>query len=286
MALFLIYPHIGYSASCCSGGQGASRFLTNGELYEWSLSQKYQRSIGRTNREGEALFDYRTRDEVYTTSITGTKMIVDQWQIGGGFGVVHKEIEKRSKENKSALSDLSIWGGKEIYEGTFRFPRVFSALRLGVPIGKSVYNAQERYFVDATSAGLYQLTWTLMLVKLSFSTSIEVQQNFGRNFEEKKVESFQSYLFQVGHRYEWSQNVSSILSLVWHYKNPVQVYYKNPTRLEESSHEYYWDLSLKASYAFTSDWSSGIQYTDSTLIGKSVSSNLARSALVELKYTY
>jgi len=112
----------------------------------------------------------------------------------------------------------------------------------------------------------------------TFKTGSEFQKFFGKKFANLTLDSYYRTLlpFALSFSHETS-GFTFGLSSTWNYQSAKQI---TGTIYSTSHSEYFWEFSTFVNYSIDREQSAGISYSDSSLIGKSISSSLYRTMAV------
>ena len=272
-ALILIFLSANaYSASCCGGGQSAASLMIADHLQEWTFSTLLRRDIGQTNNDGKALMDDDgNKDQTITSSIEYKRLFTDRFQGNTSLSFIQKEAKRLGKnETDAGLGDLGVgifYEALTNYNYSSWTPRLFTGMKFTVPFGENNFNSQKTLRTDIRGTGFYKIDLPVVMVRGDFKASLTPQ------YLPKQKHLNSTYAFSTAGTYTYSISSEVDLSstLQWNYLAKKQ--YQNQTLVASQ----FWEISLSPAWNFQKNASLNLNYSDSTLLGKSRNSTLYRS---------
>lgn len=271
LVLFLISTKA-FSASCCGGGQSASSLMIADHLQEWTFSTLLRSDIGQTNNDGKAMMDDdANKDQTFTTSLEYKTLFTDRFQGNLSLSYVQKHAKRLGKNEKDAgLGDL---GFGAFYEALTNYnynawtPRLFVGAKFIIPFGENNFNSKGSLRTDIRGTGFYKLDLPVVMVHGNFKGSLTPQ------YLPKQKYLNSTYAMSAAGTYTYSLTTEIDISsgLQWNYLAKKQ--YQKETLVPGQ----YWEVSLSPSWMFQKNASLNLNYSDSTLLGKSRNSALYRS---------
>lgn len=270
--ILILFSGNTYAASCCGGGQSAASVMIADHMQEWTISTVMRSDIGQTNNNGQALMDdHENKDQTFTSSIEYKKLITSRLQGNTSLNFIQKESKRLGKEEtNSGLGDLAFGAFYEAltnYTYTPLQPRIFVGPKLIIPFGENNFNSKKELRTDIRGTGFYKIDVPAVLVIDAWKFSISPQYLP----DQKSLTS--TYAFSTAGSYSYSLNDQFDITstLQWNYLAKKR--FENQTLVAGQ----YWEISLSPAWMISKTNSLNLNYSDSTLLGKSRNSALYRS---------
>lgn len=259
------------AASCCGGGQAAASVMIADHLQEWTYSTVLRSDIGQTNNEGQSMMDEENTDQTFTNTIEYKRLFTDRFQGNISLNFIQKESKRLGKNEKSSgLGDFDFGVFYEAltnYSYTEWSPRVFVGTKFIIPFGENNFNSKNNLRTDIRGTGFYKIDLPVVLVISDFKASITPQYIP----EQKYLNSAYAFSTSASYTYSMITDFDITSTLQWNYIGQKK---HHDLSLVASQ---YWEISLSPSWNFRPDASVNLNYSDSTLLGKSRNSALYRS---------
>jgi hypothetical protein len=269
-----------HAASCCGGGQSAASVMIADHLQEWTLSTIYRSDLGQTNNNGQALMDAdQNKDRTLTNFVEYKRLFASRAQGNISINFIQKESQRLGKnESNSGLGDLAFGSFYEAftnYNYNLFSPRVFFGAKFIIPFGENNFNSKKALRTDIRGTGFYKIDLPVVAVISDWKFSISPQ------YLPKQKNLSATYAFATSGSYSYAINDEFDISagLQWNYIA------QKTHQLQSLMPGQYWELSLSPSWMITKTNSLNINYSDSTLIGKSRNSALYRSFSLGLTWS-
>lgn len=270
--IFILLSSNAFGASCCGGGQSAASLMIADHLQEWTLGSQLRSDIGQTNNDGLSMMDDDgNKDQTITTSLEYKRLISDRLQANSSLSFIQKHAKRLGKNEKdSGLGDFNVGAFYEAvtnYSYSSWMPRVFTGLKFIVPFGENNFNSKKGLRTDIRGTGFYKLDAPIVFVRESFKGSLTPQ------YLPKQKNLNSTYAFSTAGTYTYSltPEVDFSSTIQWNYL--ARKKHQNQTLVASQ----YWEVSLSPSWMFQKNASLNLNYSDSTLLGKSRNSALYRS---------
>lgn len=278
--IFLLFSANAFSASCCGGGQSAASLIIADHLQEWTFSTLLRRDIGQTNNDGKALMDDdNNRDQTLTASLEYKKLFKDRFQGNVGLSFTEKNAKRLGKKEKdTGLGDFSLG---VFYEAITNYtystwaPRLFLGAKITVPFGENNFNSEKNLRTDIRGSGFYKIDLPIVMVRGDFKGSL-APQYFPK---QKYLNSTYGFSTAGTYTYSLSSEIDFSSTLQWNYLA------KKKHQGQSLIASQFWEVSLSPSWAFQKDVSLNLNYSDSTLLGKSRNSALYRSVSIGMTWS-
>lgn len=286
LSLLLLIGNDARAASCCGGGASTTSLITNNDQTQFTASMLHSavHAQARTDGKWEKLDGDKSK-EILT--LEGSTLFSDRLQ--GGVSV---PFQKNTFESTSENADGSGIGDVRInvaYEAITDWnyskyrPKVYVYTQLQLPTGTSIYDTQSVEGVDSTGMGLWG--WGVGSVALKtikkwdFTGTIFAQKVFDRSFGAVRVEPGNIYNASLGAGYNYGD---------WRLGMTQMTYLQDSGSTSGSvdskiSLERYVSSSLVVSYMPNDDVSVTASYSDQTLLGKPINTQLSRGIFVSLQ---
>ncbi len=273
--ILLFFVSKSYASSCCGGGGSSHKLIIADNKRELAFSQSFKDNLGETNKDGAASFNPRKiKDQSFTQTIEYKELITDRSQIGFSFFYQEKNLYKTGvTAKKSGPGDLSFSYNYEMLPERFYsayMPRVFTGVRLNYPFGKNLYNSKEPLKVDVIGSGQKTIGATIVAVKNGWIGSLLP------TFVPKNSATPHYWINTLG------ISKSTVFDAITLGGGANWNYTSNKRRLANKIQN--WDAIVFGNYQIFNQYNLGLNYTDNTLIGKSVNSPLSREIMFTLSY--
>jgi hypothetical protein len=203
----------------------------------------------------------------------------DRWQGGISIPVVKRA---RQGEVSAGWGDIAMNLGYEYlpdWDYSRWRPKGLGYLQLTTPTGRSVYEANSEYQLDARGRGFWALGLGTLLTKFEghwdFFSNLDLHRSFSRN----NFKPGWGGNIGLGSGYNLDK-VRMGAALVWTYEDPVRSTGANSST---GSGERYATGSLSASYLYTDDWAATLTYSDQTWFGDPVNARLGQSLTLQVQ---
>lgn len=281
----LIAPTI-HAASCCGGGASTTSIITNNDKAQFTTSMLYSsvHAQARTDGKWQKLDGDKTK-EILT--LEGSSLLSDRMQMGISAPFQRNAFESATDNvNGSGIGDVKLNFAYEAIPdwnySKYR-PKVYVYSQLQLPTGQSIYDTQSLEAVDSTGMGLWGLgigTVALKSIKKWDFTGIAYAQKvFDRNFGATRVEPGEIYQVSFGAGYNYKD---------WRFGTTQMAYLQDSGQTTGSIDskipiERYISSTLIVSYLAREDLSVTASYSDQTLLGKPINTQLSRGVFLSLQ---
>ncbi len=270
--ILILISNNAFAASCCGGGQSAASVMIADHMEEWTLSTVFRSDIGQTNNDGQALMDAdQNKDQTFTSSIEYKRLLSSRFQGNTSVNFIQKESKRLGKEeSNSGFGDLALG---VFYEALTNYtyipmqPRIFVGAKFIVPFGENNFNSKKELRTDIRGTGFYKIDVPVVAVIDAWKFSISPQYLP----DQKSLSS--TYAFATAGTYTYSFNDQFDISSTLQWSYLAKKRYQNQTLVPGQ----YWEVSLSPAWMISKTNSLNLNYSDSTLLGKSRNSALYRS---------
>jgi len=287
---FTFFTHAAYSASCCGGSSALPTLITADDKAIFNIGVSHSKVMADVNNQVVFRTD-QNNETKQTYSFSGAYQFSEYAQIGGGFNIQSKqrEVVTGQEESSSGLGDLFLNSAyefmPEFYYSKYK-PRGLVFLELTLPTARSIHDHQKRLNTDARGSGFYTASPGLLFLKAyrtyDYLVAPKVTFYNPRTFEtssgeEVKISPKPTYQLLTGLGYNLAKSPTRFgASLAYTYKGGKSGEYS-------ANNEYYFDLSLSASYMFASKISTSLTYSDQTIFGPVKNTTLSRTIAFSLQ---
>ncbi|MES2767599.1 MAG: hypothetical protein V4596_00515 [Bdellovibrionota bacterium] len=289
MFLFIIglfLSHNADAASCCSGGTSTTAIITNNDQAQFTASMMFSsvHAQARTDGKWQKLDGDKTR-EIFT--MEGSALLGDRTQISLSAPFQKNSYESSTQNaNGSGVGDVKMSFAYEAvtdWDYSKYRPKIYVYSQAQLPTGKSIYETQELEAVDSTGTGLLGLGVGAVAVKTikkwDYNANIFTQKLFDKSFGAIRIEPGNIYQTSVGVGYNYTAWRFGINNLAY-----LQDSGKTSGMVDSKiSIERYVSSTLLVSYLYEEDLSVTASYSDQTLIGKPVNTQLSRAVFLSLQ---
>ena len=271
LVLFFLSSNI-FAASCCGGGQSAASLMIADHAQEWTLSTMFRSDLGQTNNDGKSLMDDdQNKDHTWTQMLEYKRLFGSRFQANASLSSSQKKARRLGREeNNSGLADFSVGF---FYEAVTNYtynpwlPRIFIGSKLITPFGENNFSSQKELRTDIRGSGFYRLDFPVIFVRESLKLSL-TPQYFP---DQKNLKATQAFSSAVSYTVSPHEVIDLTTSLQWSHLAKKE--FKNQTLISSQ----FWEVSLSPSWMYTKNASVNLNYSDTTLLGKSRNSALYRS---------
>lgn len=278
--ILLLLSNLTHAASCCGGGQSASSVMIADHLQEWTASTSFRSDLGQTNNDGQALMDAdQNEDQTFSSALEYKKLMSERSQANIALSYIQKNAKRLGKnETNTGLGDLSLGSFYELltnYNYTPLSPRIFTGIKLIVPFGKNNFSSKKELRTDVRGNGFYKIDLPIVAVINTWKFSASPQYLP----DQKNLSSTYAFATAGTYTYSITDEIDVSGTLQWSYL-------AKKTYLTQSLVAgQYWEVSLSPSWMITERHSLNLNYSDSTLIGKSRNSALYRSVALGMTWS-
>lgn len=270
--IFLFFSRNIYAASCCGGGQAAASVIIADHLQEWTFTNNFRADIGQTNNDAMALMDGdENKDHTFTSTVEYKKLITSRLQGNTNISFVQKKSERLGKnESNSGLGDLALGAFYEVltnYSYIPLQPRIFTGLKFIIPFGKNSFNSKKELRTDIRGTGFYKFDLPIVAAVGAWKFSISPQY-FPK---QKSLSPTYAFATAASYTYSLTDKIDISATTQWSYLAKKRNKEKNLIAGQ------YWELSLSPTLMISKSNSLNLNYSDSTILGKSRNSALYRS---------
>ena len=279
-ALIFIFSQNLHAASCCGGGQSAASVMIADHMQEWTLSTNFRSDIGQTNNIGQALMDADgNKDQTFTSAIEYKKLITSRLQGNTSINFIQKNSKRLGKEEKnSGFGDLAFGG---FYEALTNYtyiplqPRIFTGIKATIPFGENNFNSKKELRTDIRGTGFYKIDLPVVGVVEAWKFSVTPQ------FlpDQKTLSATYAFATAGSYTYSFNDQFDITSSLQWNYLAKKR--FENQSLIAGQ----YWEVSLSPAWMISTAQSLNLNYSDSTLLGKSRNSALYRSVSLGMTWS-
>lgn len=272
-----------WASACCGGTAAAPSIISGDNKAQVSMSYSRSEIAADVNAEGY----WRKRDSRETSEqyrIEAAHLITDRTQMGLTIPVIQRE---RNGDSESGLGDTSLQYGYEYLTDwdyhPYR-PKGIGYIQLVLPTGKSIYESNNQYGLDARGRGFWALGLGTLLTKAigkwDVSFSLDVHRVFSKTVATEQFEGTVTpgWGWQVGPAlgYNWK---------LWRLGGALSWTHEDGLNFSSGGHTPAQRMttgSLNLSYLFAEVWSASLSYADQTLFGSPSNTTLARSMSLQL----
>ncbi len=251
----------------------------------------YRNDLGQTDNDGWASFhNDKTTDYQNALNLQYQNQLFDRFQLAAKSSFIQKVMNKQGRDESTyGLGDLDLQTTYEYlpeYTYSAYKPRGFVYGKVTIPNSKSLYDSRSVIFSDVRGSGLYAVSLgNLFLKKIGASTlkgGVELQHLFGRNFNQGQLSDYNKVIVPLGYAYDLDPIPLAIgFNSTWNYQTKKEL--RGDITLV-SAKEYFWETGAFVNWVVDRNQTWGLNYSDSTLVGKNINSPLYRS--VGLTYTH
>jgi len=267
-----------WASACCGGGFAAPALIAGDDKAIFTGSYLYSQIS--TDVYADGLWSKRDFQESHESfRLDGAHIFRDRWQGGFSLPVVRRE---RQGEVSTGVGDVAVTLGHEYlpdWDYSPWRPKGLGYLQLTAPTGRSVYEADSKFQLDARGRGFWALGMGTLLTKIKgrwdFFSNLDLHHSLGRN----NLKPGWGGNIGLGAGFNWAR-VRTGASLVWTFEDPVQV---TGVMSSPGSGERYATASINSSYLYSDDWAGTLTYSDQTLFGNPVNARLGHSVILQLQ---
>lgn len=265
-----------WGAACCGGGFAAPSLIAGDDRA--MLTGSYLYSQIKNDVYADGLWKKRGfREDFETFRIEGARIFSDRWQAGFSLPVVKRT---RQGESSSGAGDLAGTVGYEILPdwdyNPYR-PKGLAFLQLTAPTGRSIYEADNQFQLDARGRGFWAAGLGTLLTKAWGAFDAFASADAHRSFAKENLQPGWGGNAGFGGGYNL-EDFRFGGSVIWTYEDPVEV-----RNLSRGSSERYATASLAVSYLYSKAWAGTLTYSDQSLIGDPVNARLGQSVVLQLQ---
>ena len=283
---FVFFTRAAMAAPCCGGNFAIPSLIAGDEKAQFTTSLATSQTDRDVLPNGEWV--HRAQGETtQTLKIEAAHIFADRWQANAAVPVLARE---RAGARSTGLADLQVGLGYEALPdwdyNPYR-PKGIVFTSLTVPTGKSSFEAEDTFGLEARGQGFWALGAGLLLTKTirlwDFNASLEAHRSL-----EKKVSSsgFDGTLTPgwggtatLGAGF--NQNDLRLgMSLAQSYEDPIE---SRGTVKSDGSLKRFVTASLMASYLVSDEWALTGSYSDQSWFGSPVNTSLNQSLTVLLQ---
>ncbi len=275
-----------HAASCCGGGASTTSLITNNDKSQFTTSLLYSSVQATARTDGKwQKFEGEKIKEILT--LEGVSILSDRTQIGVSAPFQRNSYEFGSERvDGSGIGDVKVsFGYEAIPEWTFsRYrPKVYVYTQLQLPTGRSIYDTQSLEAVDSTGMGLWGMGIGSIALKSikkwDFLGSLFIQKLLDRDFNGTHIKPGEVYQASLGAGFNLKD---------WRIGTQVMAYLQDSGETSGSVSskipiERYVSSTLLASYMVRDDLSVTASYSDQTLVGKPINTQLTRGVFLSLQ---
>lgn len=189
---------------------------------------------------------------------------------------MHKNSKRLGKEESSSgLGDLGLGSFYELltnYNYSDWNPRLFTGIKLIIPFGDNNFNSNKELRTDIRGSGFYKIDVPVVLAVEEWKFSLSPQ------YLPKQKELSSTYAFTSAGSYTYSFNDQFDVSTTIQWSYLAKKKFQNQRVLAGQ----YWELSIAPSWILSPTTTINLNYSDSSLIGKSRNSAIYRSVALGL----
>ena len=236
-------------------------------------------------------------ESITVLNLAGAYRISDRFQAGVGVPFISRNLDSPGTQaSATGTGDLLVDAAYEIIPdltySEWR-PKGFAFVQITLPTGPSTYDSKDPLQIDTRGRGFYTLGLGAAFLK-TFSTiditlTLEGHRSLGRTVTapgggplELNPSFGGSALAGIG----WSPGNGSLrigASLSPIYEGRIEV---TGTVNSLSDPQLAWNTSLQAGYLLSDEWSTGLSYTDQTLMGPAQNVSLSRSVALSVQHRW
>lgn len=300
VSAFFLLIRLSFAAPCCSSSAAAPSIVSGDDQAQMTFTTSRSSVIGDAPNEGRAVF--RSADDSETTQVYRldyAKVIADRYQAGVSLPLVAHSVDKPSTQAQATrVGDIRLTAAYEaLPEWSYSAwkPKGFVFLQAAIPTGRSIYDAREAGFVDATGRGFYTLSTGALLTKTKgawdFYSMPEIHYSVPREFDatatSESVRISPRLGFSLALGVGYSPNLGNLrlglrLQPVF---NQAKIVESNSGKTETGMQQT-WDTSLELGYLLDEMWTVLSTYSDQTLLGPAKNSTLSRTFALGLQHRW
>ena len=290
IAVLILAPRLVAAAPCCGGGSAIPSLISGDDLAQLGASVSHGSVIGDAPAQGIPVFRADgDLEQTQTLQLDGAYRFLDRYQAGLSLPLIrrYRQFASGTQNSSTGFGDARLDVAYEVlpeWGYSAWKPHGFLFLEGTVPLGPSIYDAQDSLLVDARSRGFYSLGLGTAFFKavrhFDFAFSFEAHRSFS-----KTVQAADSSSMIVTPGWGWSSMIGAGWSpeggrfRVGMSLSPV---YEGAIQTEGevnsiSDSQLVWNTGVQVGYQFRSDWSASLNYTDQTLMGPAKNVNLSRT---------
>ncbi len=297
---FNLRPKLPANTPCCSSGAAAPAIVSGDDLAQISLGISRGSVIGDAPDQGIPIFRAPTNSEItQTLRVDSALMLSDRFQCGLGVPLIQRSVrDTKSSTHATRLGDIALTLAHEtLPEWSYSQwkPKGITFAQLTLPTGKSIYDSQTISPVEMTGKGFYSVAFGEIFTKTfrrfdiflipeihysltrtfeayALENSITVSPRFGGSLAFGMAYSPASSDFRFGLRIQPTYNEGKII--------------QSETGSRVARHQQSCDIGVDVAYWVNSNWSALLAYTDQTLLGPAVNTNLSRTVSLGLQHRW
>jgi hypothetical protein len=273
------------AAPCCAGNAAAPLIISGDEQAQLSVLVSHSSVIGDVEGEGEPVFWNGDQHLItQTVRVDGAILLSDRWQVGAMIPLVQEDVQTSGVGNSgTSLGDVRLNGAYEFLpEWSYSSwkPKGYLFSQLILPTGNSVYDSTDLGMVDAAGNGFYTIAFGSLLVKRwsSWDASFipEIHYGFSRNFSDEGITVGPGIGASALMGGGWSRGAFRVGGRVQpQYSAPKQT--TTDTGQGMSVYQFAWNTGADFTYMPSDELSVTASYTDQTLLGPAVNTQLSRT---------
>lgn len=292
------YPHLVWSAACCARSAAVPILIVGDDEVQFNLGMSLASVVGEASSEGIPIFGSpNTSENTKLFRIEGAFLFSDRFQAGVGLNLVNHTITRSAlTDSLTGIGDLRVSLGYEILPSwTYSNwkPQGFLFSVVTFPTGRSTYESESSTAADVTGNGFYAFSVGSLFIKRWSRWDVffvpEVHYSLPRTFYSSTSSLFVEPGFggSVGLGIGLSPGGGSF-----------RMGFRLQPRVDQAKYApamdagFYrgflanCDTGLDLAYLLTSNDTVMVSYTDQTLLGPAVNSNLSRVFGLNLQHRW
>ena len=298
----LFTPHLletsAHSAPCCGGSSAIPTLITGDDRAQLQVSISHGSIIGDAPSSGLPVFRSASDSEtINVLNLAGAYRVLDRGQIGLGVPVISRSLENpETSASASGAGDLLFDFAYEVIPD-FTYsewrPKGFAFVQLTTPTGPSTYDSSSPYQIDSRGRGFYTLGLGMAFIKnfsnVDLTLTFEGHRSFSRTVASASgvtLELIPSFGGSMMAGMGWSPGGGDFrigMSLSPIYEGRIET---SGAIHSTSDPQIAWNTSLQAGYLLGDEWSTGLNYSDQTLMGPAQNVSLSRSITLSLQHRW
>ncbi len=286
------------SAPCCGGSSAIPTLITGDDRAQFQVSVSHGSIIGDAPSSGLPVFRSPNDSEsLNVLNLAGAYRLFDRAQIGVGIPLISRSLENpETSASSSGTGDLLFDFAYEIIPD-FTYsewrPKGFAFVQLTTPTGPSTYDSSAPYQIDTRGRGFYTLGIGMAFLKtisdFDLTLTFEGHRSFSRTVTSPSgaaLDLIPSFGGSLMAGLGWSPGGGSFrigTSLSPIYEGRIETL---GAIQSISDSQIAWNTSLQAGYLLNDEWSTGLNYTDQTLMGPAQNVSLSRSIALSLQHRW
>ena len=292
--LSMLFPRAAWSSSCCGGTTAFPELITGIQqaLITTSYSYSNVQASALPEFDGPRYFSDQEQMETTTLFLGASYLLAERWQVASSipFQWTSTQFPSGLSESDARLQDSSLQVSYELFDGWSHLPRSFLGVRLTLPTGRSVFEAQSQSkIVDSSGYAMWALGLHYQAIEevglWDFLAGMSADYYFPETFESGVHSAgFWASSGLVGAGRSFHRGKSRLGLSLRPYHRQSRSIDLSQSRSTQDSFETFVDASLAFSHMMSDHYSVSVIATDQTLApGWSHNTTLARTLTLRLQ---